>query len=53
VAAARLISKLKNQSEFTQIAYRGGENSGSVAKGYEVEIWDAFGLLRIWYMFSR
>jgi hypothetical protein len=37
-APVRLISKLKNQSEFTQIAYRGGENPGGVAKGYDVEI---------------
>jgi len=28
VAPERLIAKLRNQSEFTQIAYLGGENTG-------------------------
>jgi hypothetical protein len=54
-APVRLISKLKNQSEFTQMACLGGENAGGsgVAKGFEVEILDVFGLPRTWYMFSR
>ena len=37
VAPVRLISKLKNQSEFTQIAYRGGENGGGDAKGDKMD----------------
>jgi hypothetical protein len=37
VALVRLISKLKNQSEFTQIAYRGGENTGGEVKGDGVD----------------
>jgi hypothetical protein len=33
MAPERLIAKLKNQSEFTQRAYLGGENAGGLAKG--------------------
>jgi hypothetical protein len=32
VAPQRLTVKLKNQSEFTQMAYLGGENAGGLAK---------------------
>ena len=32
VAHERLIARLKNQSEFTQMAYLGGENAGGSAK---------------------
>ena len=32
VAPVRLIAKLRNQSELTQIAYFGGENAGGLAK---------------------
>jgi hypothetical protein len=35
VAPIRLITKLKNQSEFTQIAYVGGENVGGIAKDWK------------------
>jgi hypothetical protein len=31
VAVVRLINKLKNQSEFTQMAYLGGENGGGIS----------------------
>jgi hypothetical protein len=32
VAQERLTAKLKDQSEFTQMAYLGGENAGGLAK---------------------
>ena len=32
IAAQRLTSKLKNQREFTQMAYLDGENAGGLAK---------------------
>ena len=31
-AAVRLITKLRNQSEFTQMAYIGGENGGGLGR---------------------
>jgi hypothetical protein len=37
MALERLTAKLKNQSEFTQIAYFGGENAGGLAKEDGVE----------------
>ena len=45
-AHVRLITKLKNQSEFTQMAYLGGENWGGLARG-EMGVCVAFGLARI------
>jgi hypothetical protein len=39
-----LTAKLKNQSEFTQIAYFGGENAGGLAKAVGIDGWDAFRL---------
>jgi len=31
------MTKLRNQSEFTQIAYLGGENGGGVARADDVD----------------
>jgi hypothetical protein len=38
MAHERLRAKLKNQREFTQMAYFGGENAGGSAKLDELEI---------------
>ena len=45
----RLITKLKNQSEFTQTAYVGGENGGGIAtaEGMEVRGTVTFGSARV------
>ena len=43
IAHERLITKLKNQSEFTQTAYLGGENAGGVATVDGVDRRGAFG----------
>jgi hypothetical protein len=43
MALERLRAKLKNQSEFTQIAYVGGENAGGSAKADEIDGWETFG----------
>jgi len=45
-APKMLLTPLKNQSEFTQMAHCGGENEGGVARVNEVDAWDAFGLAR-------
>jgi len=47
-ALVRLITKLKNQSEFTQMAYLGGENGGGVAmvEGIDVRGTVTFGSAR-------
>jgi len=47
-AHVRLITKLKNQSEFTQIAYLDGENGSGVAmvEGINVRGTVTFGLAR-------
>jgi hypothetical protein len=37
------MTKLKNQREFTQIAYLGGVNAGGVARGDGVDGRGAFG----------
>jgi hypothetical protein len=36
-AHVRLMTKLKNQSEFTQMAYLGGENGGGWATGEGID----------------
>ena len=48
MAPERLIAKLKNQSEFTQMAYLGAENAGALARvnGIVVSLADAFGLAK-------
>jgi hypothetical protein len=40
-----LMTKLKNQSEFTQITYLGGENGGGLTRG-EMDVRVAFGSAR-------
>ena len=54
--------KLKNQSEFTQMAYVGGENGGGAGRGEERRLWlsgvgenlidvgeiECRGVLRVW-----
>ena len=40
------MTKLKNQSEFTQTAYLGGENGGGLAKGEGIGARVAFGSAR-------
>jgi hypothetical protein len=43
-APKMLLTPLKNQSEFTQMAHGGGENVGGEAKVNEADdVWDAFG----------
>jgi hypothetical protein len=37
-AHVRLITKLKNHSEFTQMAYLGGENGGGVAMAEAIDV---------------
>jgi hypothetical protein len=44
IAHERLITKLKNQSEFTQIAYFAGENAGGSIMGEGLSGRDALGL---------
>jgi hypothetical protein len=44
-----LMTKLKNQSELTQMAYVGGENGGGEA-GREL---DRFGSTVAWYILAR
>jgi hypothetical protein len=48
-AHVRLISRLKNQSEFTQTEYLGGENGGGVATNEGMDVRGAvkFGSARI------
>jgi hypothetical protein len=48
-AQVRLITKLKNQSEFTQMVYLGGENGGGTAgmDGMDVRGSVAFGSAKI------
>jgi hypothetical protein len=41
------MTKLKNQSEFTQTAYLGGENGG-LAMGEEMDACVMFGSARTW-----
>jgi hypothetical protein len=41
-ALVSLMAKLKNQSEFTQIAYRGGENGGGSTTVGEMDARDTF-----------
>ena len=50
MAQLTLITKLKNQSEFTQMAYLGGENAGGLGTG---EGTVAFGSARTSKMFPR
>jgi hypothetical protein len=45
-AQLRLITRLKNQREFTQTADLGGENEGGVATGEGVEVRVTFGSAR-------
>ena len=45
-AHVRLMTKLRNQSEFTQTAYLGGENGGGLAKGEGMDVRVAFGSAR-------
>ena len=45
-AQVRLMTKLKNHSEFTQIAYLGGENWGGLATGEGMIARVAFGWAR-------
>ena len=40
------MTKLKNQSKFTQMAYVGGENGDGWVTGEGVDARDAFGLAR-------
>jgi len=40
IAYVMLITKLKNQSEFTHTAYLGGENAGDFATMEGIEEWD-------------
>jgi hypothetical protein len=40
------MTKLKNQSEFTQIAYLGGENGGGFGTGEGMDVRGAFGSAR-------
>jgi len=47
------MTKLKNQSEFTQMAYLGGENGGGLGTGEGVEERVAFGSARTSKMFPR
>ena len=46
VAHERLIAKLRNQSEFTQMAYFGGENRAGSAKEDGIDGLETFGLPR-------
>jgi hypothetical protein len=46
VAHERLIAKLRNQSEFTQMAYFGGENGAGSAKADGIGGLETFGLPR-------
>jgi hypothetical protein len=41
------MTKLKNQSELTQMEYLGGENGGGLATGEGVDVRVAFGSARI------
>jgi len=43
IAHERLMTKLKDQSEFTQTAYLGGENAGGVATADGVDGRGTFG----------
>jgi hypothetical protein len=43
IAHVRLITKLKNKSEFTQMAYAGGENAGGLTKVEGVDGRDTLG----------
>jgi len=53
-AQVRLIAKLRNQSELTQMAYRGGLNGGGLARVEGTESWDPLAALAIsWYMLAR
>jgi hypothetical protein len=45
-AHVRLMTKLKNQSEFTQMACLGGENGGGMATGEGIDARVAFGSAR-------
>ena len=45
-AQIRLSTKLKSHSEFTQMAYVGGENGGGLAKGEGTELRVTFGSAR-------
>jgi hypothetical protein len=46
MALKRLLAMLKNQSEFVQMAYTGGENAGGVVNVGDMGAWDALGLAR-------
>ena len=41
-ALVRLMTRLKNQSEFTQMAYLGGENGGGLAIAEGKDVLDIF-----------
>jgi hypothetical protein len=45
-APVRLMTKLRNHNELTQIAYLGGENGGGVAGVERVDARDMFGSAR-------
>jgi hypothetical protein len=47
------MTKLKNQSEFTQMAYLGGENGGGFVTGKGMGARVTFGLARNSKMFPR
>jgi hypothetical protein len=53
MAYVRLITKLKNQSEFTHTAYLGGENAGGWATVERIVEWDALMRARSRCAFSR
>ena len=53
VAPERLMSSANNQSEFTQMAYLGGENAGGLAKADGIDALDEFGLAKSSKIFSR
>ena len=46
MAPERLIAKLKNQREFTQMAYLGAENAGALARVNGVVVSDVFGFAK-------
>ena len=47
------MSRANNQSEFTQMAYLGGENAGGLAKVDSIDALNEFGLAKSSQMFSR
>jgi hypothetical protein len=44
MAHVRLMTKLKNQSKFTHIAYLGGEKGGGLTSTGGIDVWDTLGL---------